>query len=359
LLEGGDLFQLIQRIGPMQVDCVRFLLSEIVSALHYLHHVVGYLHRDMKPENIMLTGDGHLKLIDFGSVAKIDGSDGVLEECPFVGTAKYLSPEMLVGGEQRGSSDVWAFGVLAYQLLTARCPFRGLGEYQTYEAIKAVQYEWVAGVDPVAMQFVDATFKPDLCERLGCKADGSSDWPELAAHGFFREASLNCFNSHRMKPPRMVANHSVAWEAAAITSPKVSLSDLESLESMSPASVNRDYDRAETERWSGHLLPNEVVVMSGQLRKHMWLHFARERRFLLLVSQQGMNQFGRMIYVDESNNTFKGEVSWTRATKARLVNSNYFDVVTPQRTFCLQDLNGRASVWVDKINSVLRQTCGG
>jgi len=128
---GGDLFECIQKTGPMQVTSVRFYTSELLAGVAYLHDVVGYMHRDLKPENIMLTSEGdfgdldsggatkclhlthlylgHLKIIDLGSIAAIDGSDGVAEASPFCGTAKYLSPEILEGKVQKESMPCLMF----------------------------------------------------------------------------------------------------------------------------------------------------------------------------------------------------------------------------------------------------------
>jgi len=219
ILEGGMLFDKIQEIGPMEVDVVRFMMAELFAGLNYLHKDLGILHRDLKPENIMLDSMGHCKIIDFGSAAKMDDSDGVIEESKasyVTGTAKYMSPELLKEDKDpnKGSSDVWALGVTAYQLLTTRTPFRGQGEYHIWEAIKNVSYEWVPGVDPVAMDFVNAIFNTEFEERLGCQANGSSDIGALSTHPFFilNGAPMDIFKCHIKSPPPMRRNMSVEWK---------------------------------------------------------------------------------------------------------------------------------------------------
>lgn len=345
-LQGGDLFELIQSTGPMQVDSVRFFTAEILAALHYLHDTAGYLHRDLKPENCMLTSDGHIKVIDFGSAAAVDGSDGVAASSPFVGTAKYLSPELL-DGKVCASSDLWALGIIAFQLLTGRTPFVGATEYLVYQAISDLVYEWPPHVDSCAQAWVDGILTA-LDSRMGCNSDGSCDLQHVAKHAF-----LECLTSvepHTLEPPIVMQNELVPFTRRTV-------SDIGSYASPTSGFNGWECDEAETRRWSGLLLPNEVVLLSGVLRKHIFLRFTRERRFLLLMSTQDVATFGRLIYIDESKNTFKGEVPWTAFTIAKNgKNVRYFDIETRTRTFCLEDTTGNAQVWVSKINALLKQT---
>lgn len=92
-LPGGDLLGLMIRNGAFDEDLARFYLAEIASALNALHSM-GFVHRDVKPENILLDRFGHLKLADFGS-AKALSEDGSFISISPVGTPDYIAPELL------------------------------------------------------------------------------------------------------------------------------------------------------------------------------------------------------------------------------------------------------------------------
>ena len=113
--------------------------------LVYLH-TKGIAHRDLKPENILINEDDHLKLVDFGTAKFLrDGGDelskgalpGELSNTrgTFVGTAEYVSPEVLLDKESGPSSDLWALGCIVYKFYAGVAPFRNKTEYLTFESI--------------------------------------------------------------------------------------------------------------------------------------------------------------------------------------------------------------------------------
>lgn len=113
-LPGGELFSRLRKDGRFSEDVSLFYSSEILLALRYLHrHKIVY--RDLKPENLLISESGHVKLADFG-FAKILESDRTYTLC---GTPEYLSPE-IIKGQKKGygrSVDWWAFGILLYEML--------------------------------------------------------------------------------------------------------------------------------------------------------------------------------------------------------------------------------------------------
>ncbi|MGD2115425.1 MAG: serine/threonine-protein kinase, partial [Acidobacteriota bacterium] len=123
-LPGEDLDHKIQRREPLDQATRLGYLLQIARALDYAHKK-GVLHRDVKPGNVRVLEDGRIKILDFG-IAKLAGAETQLTRTGRVlGTAGYLSPEQLKGEVVDGRSDVFSFGVLAYELLAYEHPFPG------------------------------------------------------------------------------------------------------------------------------------------------------------------------------------------------------------------------------------------
>jgi len=147
LVEGPTLAERIAQ-GPLTVEEFLPILDQLVDALDYAHEK-GVVHRDLKPGNIKLTPEGRLKVLDFG-LAKVVCVDAQAELCTtasptltmratmagaFMGTAAYMSPEQALGHSVDKRTDIWAFGVVVYEMLTGRRPLGGSSISETVAAV--------------------------------------------------------------------------------------------------------------------------------------------------------------------------------------------------------------------------------
>src|SRR3989442_912374 len=121
-IDRESLSELLDR-GPLTLDHAGELLSQIASALQHAHEH-GILHRDIKPSNILLRDDHYAYLADFGLAKAMDGSSSVTHTGVLMGTPEYMAPE-LADGLVSTSSDLYALGILLYQMITGRLPFTG------------------------------------------------------------------------------------------------------------------------------------------------------------------------------------------------------------------------------------------
>ena len=123
LVDGGTLRELLRERGPMPPHAMVAVLRPVLSGLGVAHRA-GLVHRDVKPENVLISNDGEVKLVDFGLVRAI-AEAGITSTSVILGTAAYLSPEQVEGAATGPRSDVYAAGVMAFELLTGTTPFTG------------------------------------------------------------------------------------------------------------------------------------------------------------------------------------------------------------------------------------------
>ena len=194
LASGGELLGVLKQTTTFNEECTRFYGAEILDTIEYMH-AKGVIHRDLKPENVLLDEHSHVKITDFGTAKILDpperSKDGHgfsagnpmegFEETranSFVGTAEYVSPELLTDKKACKASDLWAFGCIIYQLIAGRPPFKGGHEYMTFQKIVALDYKFPPGFPEVAKDLVERLLVLDPASRLTIE--------HIKNHEFFR-----------------------------------------------------------------------------------------------------------------------------------------------------------------------------
>ncbi|XP_038229980.1 citron Rho-interacting kinase isoform X7 [Dermochelys coriacea] len=196
---GGDLLSLLNRYeDQLDESMVQFYLAELVLAIHSVHQM-GYVHRDIKPENVLIDRLGHIKLVDFGSAAKMTGNKTVNARLP-VGTPDYMAPEMLtvLNGDGKASHgpecDWWSLGIIAYDMIYGKSPFTEGTSTKTFNNIMNFQRFLKFPEDvKVSNEFLD------LVQSLLCGPKERLDYEGLCCHPFFSKIDWN--NIHNTPPP--------------------------------------------------------------------------------------------------------------------------------------------------------------
>jgi serine/threonine-protein kinase len=185
LVEGRTLADRIAE-GPIPVDEVLPLAKQIAAALEAAHDQ-GIVHRDLKPANIKLRPDDTVKVLDFGLAKAMEPASVMspgLSESPTIatppmteagmilGTAAYMSPEQAEGKPVDKRTDIWAFGVVVYEMLTGAVPFSGESFASTVAAVLRAEPDW-SRVPPVTLRMLAACLEKDPRRRLRDIGDAS------------------------------------------------------------------------------------------------------------------------------------------------------------------------------------------
>lgn len=225
---GGELFLLLDR-QPTKVlkeDAARFYAAEVVVALEYLH-CQGIIYRDLKPENVLLQGNGHVSLTDFdlscltsckpqlllpttnekkrrhkGQQNPVFMAEPMRASNSFVGTEEYIAPEIIAGAGHTSAVDWWALGILLYEMLYGYTPFRGKTRQKTFANIlhKDLKFPSSTPTSLHAKQLMYRLLHRDPKSRLGSH-EGAN---EIKKHPFFKGvnwALVRCMNPPELDAP--------------------------------------------------------------------------------------------------------------------------------------------------------------
>ena len=191
LCPNGDLLGQIEKYGKLNEDVTSFYIAEILLAIEYLHSL-DIVYRDLKPANILLDSEGHIKLADFG-LAKED-----IKNTPAMtvaGTPAYLPPEIV---EQRGASsasDIYGIGVMLYEFLTGNLPYYNQDIELLFNSIKKDKILFPAIISPDAKNLIQSLMHKKSEKRMKI--------PQIKKHPFFKKIDWDALILKNVCVPKM------------------------------------------------------------------------------------------------------------------------------------------------------------
>ncbi|KAL7719440.1 non-specific serine/threonine protein kinase [Entamoeba marina] len=184
-VNGGELFYHLQNERRFSIARSKFYSAEILIALEHLHQH-GVIYRDLKPENVLLTAEGHICLTDFGlsktGMAAEDEKTGT-----FCGTAAYLAPEIF-------AVDWWSFGILTYEMMVGIPPFYCEEEREMYQNIVNESVRYPPNTPASIKTFIDGLLEKNPMKRL-------TDPSTMKAHPFFQGIDFDLLEKRQLTPP--------------------------------------------------------------------------------------------------------------------------------------------------------------
>ncbi|XP_023241912.1 3-phosphoinositide-dependent protein kinase 1-like [Centruroides sculpturatus] len=373
----GELLPYIVKVGSFDEECTRFYAAEILLALEHLHKL-GIIHRDLKPENILLNDKMHIQITDFGSAKILQHDESGSEPSrknSFVGTAQYVSPEMLTDKNASSSSDLWALGCIIYQMVSGLPPFRAPNEYLIFQKITTLEYDFPDGFLSLAKDLVEKLLVLDPRQRLG--ASDSNGYPSIKNHPFFKNVPWDVLHEQIAPPilpylPGTSSNEELRSQYQVPDHLTPGLDDKQmtrllglalqedddeqnnkpakqpSILDISSEEYNHRLEVQSQENIWHRFVEGNLILKFGLVDKRKGL-FARRRMLLLTTGPH-------LYYVDPTNMVLKGQIPWSPELRPEPKNFKTFFVHTPNRTYYLEDPNGFALKWCQAIDEVRKAT---
>ncbi|KAI8987372.1 camp-dependent protein kinase 1 [Mycotypha africana] len=189
---GGELFSVLRKNHRFPDHVAKFYAAEVLLALEYFHskHIV---YRDLKPENLLLDSQGHIKITDFGFAKYVPDVTWTL-----CGTPDYLAPEIIQSKGYGMAADWWSLGILIFEMLAGHPPFYDDDHLKLYEKIIAGKIRWPSYFDPHAKDLLKRLLTADLSRRYGNLKGGAED---IKRHKWFAGVDFIKLANRQVKSP--------------------------------------------------------------------------------------------------------------------------------------------------------------
>jgi serum/glucocorticoid-regulated kinase 2 len=191
---GGELFFHLSRHRRFPETWTRFYAAELLLALAHLHSK-GIIYRDLKPENVLLDAEGHVKLGDFG-LAKAGITHPYKGATSMCGTPEYMAPEILQGLGHGFCADYWGLGMLTYEMMTGLPPWYTTDRNLLYQRLRSAPLQIPSSFSPQVSSCIIALLQRDPRRRLGVRGPRSA-----MAHDFFRGIDFRSVIYRKVQPP--------------------------------------------------------------------------------------------------------------------------------------------------------------
>ncbi len=204
-VDGCDLKALINHLGasgPIDIGLTIYIMIEAAKGLHYAHTLdhpqtgqpLDIVHRDVSPPNIMLSKNGEVKVVDFG-LAKAASQAEITEKGMVKGKFSYLAPEAAYGKPLDARADVFALGIITWEMLTGRRLFYGDDPHQTIQLVRAARIPSIPALNPKVTPELDAIVRKALARDPAQRTATAADFAdELAQHLFDRALKVTARN---------------------------------------------------------------------------------------------------------------------------------------------------------------------
>ena len=373
-LSKGNFAAFLRLNFPLKEETIRFYSAEIVLFLEYLQSQ-KIVHRDLKPENIMLNDNFHLKMIDFATARKIgyyydkkemkfkednydlenndddikgrkikvnpddDDDDEEDEEengnrkmpqrnKTFVGTAEYVSPEVIEDQPAGFGADLWAFGVMLYQMFCGKTPFKGGNNYATFKNIEKLQISFPEdiAISENAKDLIKKILIKDPSKRLGAGEPNTDiDLEHLKKHPFFKGIKW-----------KNIINQNV---------PNSKILKCKSNKKIIKRNKN-DNDKIKDK-----IIENEnknlIVLKQGiLLKKSFWFHY--NERYLILDNTP------KITYKDPEKDIVKGVIYLNNKCRVYATRHDIFNLDTTHRVFKFKCKQNDMISWIDSIKDCIK-----
>lgn len=382
-LSKGNFATFLRMNFPLKEDTIRFYAAEIVLFLEYLQSQ-KIVHRDLKPENIMLNDNFHLKMIDFATARKIgyyydkkemkfkednydienndddikgrkiivnpdDDDDDEDEEeddeesgnninyrrkfrrAPqrnktFVGTAEYVSPEVIDDQTAGFGADLWAFGIMLYQMFCGKTPFKGGNNYATFKNIEKLQISFPEDVtiSENAKDLIRKILIKDPSKRLGAGEPNTDlDLEHLKKHPFFKGIKWKNIISQNV--------------------PNSKLFKCKSNKKIIKSNKNNDNKDEMIENENKNLI---ILKQGLLLKKSFWFHY--NERFIILDNTP------KITYKDPEKDIVKGTIYLNNKCRVYAVRHDIFNLDTTHRVFKFKCKQNDLISWIDAIKDCIK-----